>query len=293
MRRPPPLAQHGESARNKAPASGGGDGSALEQRLRALVESEREGQELLQKLREELLVAQREDAERRLAVLEKVLAEARIESAKREETEQALGRERAETARLADELRKAERTAEAARTEVKPRAARKIAELEKTVAERQAKAERERAKRSELERELEAVSASEQKTRVEVERERAKRAELERRIEELNARERAARQAHEQQLAELEDARAAAERTATETHQALAEQRAERDREHERLRAIEQLIHDAATESKQSGSGSASTTSPELPSPPTEAQGASTAPRPRAFRRSSERNEAR
>ena len=243
----------------------------LEQRLRALIDTERSAEKLLQELREQRAIAQKEDAARRLGVLEKVLAETQIESAKRVETERALGRERNETGRLTVELRKAKEEAQEARGQIKARSARKIAEADKKASEAHAAAERERVKREDTERELEAAKASQQKARAEAGRERAQRVELEQQLKAVEERETAARQALEKQLAELESARAETERNATETRQALAQQQAERSRERERLRAIERLLH-AATQSEDPGQEAPPSISPEASIPTSEVQ---------------------
>ena len=266
----PDPTQQAESDQAKPGKPGGARRATLEGRLEALMESERVGRELLEDLRAERWAAQQQDSEERLAAIEEALAEARTVSRQREEIQKALGEARGELVTLGVQLEQAKREAWEARREVKPRAARRIAEAEDELAEARAELKRERELRTKLEQDYEDLARSEQEAieqgmvsseehakaeqragqveaefaeaRAEAERERTQRTELEQRVETLVALEKDAGQAHERQLAELERARDEAERIAAEAQQSLAQLRVERDRDRDRLHALEQQL---------------------------------------------------
>lgn len=214
-----------------AHAADGGEETALQQRLRRLLESEREGQVRLRGAHEQHQAADQQNAAQRLAILQDALAEARAEVAKREEVEQTLGRVRIEAARLAIELNQAERDVEEARREgeevrreVKPKTAERIARLDEALTETRSELARERERRERLERDFDAA---------------ANQAEGQLKQLRLDA---------DQARAGEEKARADAEMARAETEKARAEaekERAERNREQQRLEAIEQLLESA------------------------------------------------
>jgi hypothetical protein len=171
------------------------------------------------------------------------LAEARAEVARREEVERKLDRVRIEAASLAIELNQAERDLEEARHTVKPKTAERIAKLEAELAQTRSELEREQASREQLQRDYDAAALQSgaqlkqlredvERARADTERARAEadeaRAELKTHEEELEA----LRRTHDKELAAAQ--------------QELTREEAGRNRDRERLVAIEQLL-EAAT----------------------------------------------
>jgi hypothetical protein len=242
-------APRGPESRERDPGAES-KGMPLQQGLQALLKSERAGQEKLQHLQEQRRVSEQRDSARRVAALEEALAEARAEVAKREEVEQVLGRVRMEAAKLAIELGQAERDADEARRAAKPKADKRIDELEQASTEARAEATRERERREQLELELKAASRSERAAWDQVEK----------------------------------------LRTVTQNERAQFEarwkrERAERGLEQERMRALEQLL-EAASKPETVAGQAPSAMSPESIGPATkQAQAGRSAPEASATRR--------
>jgi hypothetical protein len=144
----------------------------LAQRLRMLVQTQRELVASLEREHEERRAREKAEADNRLRAMNEQIeaAVATAESARREaleaearqvELEEALGDALAKAESIAGDLVRAERRAEEAEKAMKPRAARKVARLERELedsreqlAEARAQAERERADRARVEHEL-------------------------------------------------------------------------------------------------------------------------------------------
>jgi chromosome segregation ATPase len=160
------------------------NGPALEQRLQALVELERETRDLFEQREAEQLAASKAEAEQRLVEAEAALAEAQTREHQQRETERSLVEmennlvdawsevtsvrdELAEARRqAAEELAEARREADEARKEIKPRSERRVAEVQEALAKARAEIELERTLRAELEQRLDTVEQSEQEARL-------------------------------------------------------------------------------------------------------------------------------
>jgi hypothetical protein len=246
--------QHEEPIRDETGTGGGGEVSALQQRLRTLIASERQGQELLGELLDQQLTAQQEDSSRRLAALEGTLAEARIEATKRAETEQVVGAMRAEASRLTNELEQAKQVAEDARNAEKVLVALR-AELERQ-RQKIGELERLRKQHTETERRMAELEAELGLARGNVAQERAQRTELEQQLGQVRAGASRLAAELEQTRKAAEDARKARSKEARRIEEAeskLVELRAQLERERKKRGVLEQQVESLTTHEEHLG----------------------------------------
>ena len=203
---------------------------SLEERLQALLEHERAARELLEQREADRLATEKEEAQRRVAAAEAALEGARAREKEQREAERKLAAMEttladawSQLAGVTEDLAEAKRQLEAARGEIKPRSRRKVEEAEQAVADAQAREDRERGQRIELEQRLQTIEQSQREA-----------------LEELEARVPAAEieEANQRLSAEVEEAR----QRVTALEETLADARTEAERERERRADAEQRL---------------------------------------------------